>query len=662
MKKRRTSPFLLVITCLFALLLSACASTPPATPQIEDLSKVDTEKLFVVDCLLPPQVRKLGSGTNFLVARRPIKTSAIDCEIRGGEYIAFDRANYSTALKTWLPMAKAGDEKAQTYVGEIYEKGLGIAPDYELAAHWYQQAAEKGYSRAQINLGYLYEQGLGVEKDLVAAMNWYRQASGLPDDLEFVSSVEIQATSARLASQESEIAELKTALNETKGKLNKSLGLRSTLEKELESLKKKINTLENKPLTQDETNELQKLRSQLKSRTVQLEEQRIVITRLEQETENRSTRLNKAERDYSGPAIEIFDPAISVARGAPRVRLRSANTRQREIFGRISAPSGLLTFNVNEEAQHVSDNGMFRFTVDIEEDETPVNLVAIDQNGKRAVVEFIIMLPSATESAAPVTAKARLKSTAGKELGNFHALVIGNNNYRFLPQLRTAVNDAEKVEEVLRKKYGFETIRLLNADRHSIMSALHQLRDKVGEEDNVLIYYAGHGDLDRVNDRGYWLPVDAEIDNPANWISNVAITDMLNTLPARHVLVVADSCYSGAMTRTAVARIDINLKRELQEKWLRLMSKSRSRTVLTSGGLQPVLDEGGGDHSIFARAFIEVLDGNEDLLQGYSLFRKVFQTVSERSSKLGVEQSPEYAPIRHAGHETGQFFLLPGSS
>src|SRR5215831_7268388 len=122
------------------------------------------EALFVVDCLLPGQVRKLGQMT-FLTARRPIKTSAQDCEIKGGEYVAYDRADYRTALNVWLPQAQEGDKKAQTYVGEIFEKGLGVQPDYALAVEWYRKAAEQGYTRAQINLGYLYEKGLGVPKD-----------------------------------------------------------------------------------------------------------------------------------------------------------------------------------------------------------------------------------------------------------------------------------------------------------------------------------------------------------------------------------------------------------------------------------------------------------------------------------------------------------------
>jgi len=86
------------------------------------------------------------------------------------------------------------------------------------------------------------------------------------------------------------------------------------------------------------------------------------------------------------------------------------------------------------------------------------------------------------------------------------------------------------------------------------------------------------------------------------------------------------------------------------------MANSRSRTVLSSGGIQPVFDEGEGNHSIFANAFLRALKQNDTILQGYALYRQVSKDVSTNSSNI---QTPEYAPIKHAGHETGQFFFIP---
>lgn len=100
------------------------------------------DDLIVVDCLLPGQIRQLARSTTYLSARRPVKTTAFDCRVRNGEYVVEDRASLSTALKVWLASAEAGAAEAQTTVGEVFERGMGVAPDYAAAALWYRRAAD----------------------------------------------------------------------------------------------------------------------------------------------------------------------------------------------------------------------------------------------------------------------------------------------------------------------------------------------------------------------------------------------------------------------------------------------------------------------------------------------------------------------------------------
>src|SRR5690606_28215403 len=138
-------------------------------------------------------------------------------------------------------------------------------------------------------------------------------------------------------------------------------------------------------------------------------------------------------------------------------------------------------------------------------------------------------------------------------MGRYHALVIGNNTYaNGYDRLQSAVDDATAVAQVLRQRYGYEAKLLLNGTRFEMLSALNELREELKAEDNLLIYYAGHGELASDGAQGYWIPTDAQAGNPDTWISNAAISDILNTMDARHVLVVADSCYAGAMTRSAL--------------------------------------------------------------------------------------------------------------
>jgi TPR repeat protein len=134
----------LTVAAMALLLSVACSSPSPSGPggatQADPnaaaaalAAKRDPNSLMVVDCLLPGQVRKLGSKLTYLTQPRPVKTSGVDCEIRGGEYVALDRATYADSLRVWLPLAEGGDPKAQTFVGEIFEKGLGVSPDYPAA-------------------------------------------------------------------------------------------------------------------------------------------------------------------------------------------------------------------------------------------------------------------------------------------------------------------------------------------------------------------------------------------------------------------------------------------------------------------------------------------------------------------------------------------------
>ena len=91
------------------------------------------------------------------------------------------------------------------------------------------------------------------------------------------------------------------------------------------------------------------------------------------------------------------------------------------------------------------------------------------------------------------------------------------------------------------------------------------------------------------------------------------------------------------------------------------MSRLQSRTALTSGGLKPVLDTGAGEHSVFAGAILDVLSENSEVLETQRLWSAVSARVAHATETLHREQIPEYAPIRHAGHESGEFFFVPVS-
>ena len=232
------------------------------------------------------------------------------------------------------------------------------------------------------------------------------------------------------------------------------------------------------------------------------------------------------------------------------------------------------------------------------------------------------------------------------DYGQYYALVIGNNRYEHLSNLRTAVNDARSVANLLELDYGFKVTLLENADRSQIVKSLSGLRSRVGGQDNVLIYYAGHGYLDEAADEGYWLPTDATSDDPSNWVMTDQVVSQVRAMQAKHVMVVADSCFSGTITRA------IKIEQRTPD-YLQRIVKAKSRTALTSGGLEPVMDSGGGNNSVFANSFLSILRNNDGVLDASQLFSQLRPKVMGNSP-----QTPEYGNIHQAGHEGGDFLFV----
>ncbi len=144
--------------------------------------------------------------------------------------------------------------------------------------------------------------------------------------------------------------------------------------------------------------------------------------------------------------------------------------------------------------------------------------------------------------------------------------------------------------------------------------------------------------------------MDAERDSDANWIANDYLTRNLRAMSAKQVMVVADSCYSGTLVRAAPAAVRSGRARTA---WLARMAGKKSRTAMVSGGLEPVMDAGGGDHSVFAKAFLEALSENDGVLDGQALFARI-----QRPVIVNSDQTPDYADIRRAGHDGGDFLFV----
>lgn len=241
-----------------------------------------------------------------------------------------------------------------------------------------------------------------------------------------------------------------------------------------------------------------------------------------------------------------------------------------------------------------------------------------------------------------------------------YAVVIGIDAYQSLPRLGGAVRDAQKVAEFL-KSQGFEVSMLTDAQatRAAITRLVGDvLPGKVGKDDRVLVYFAGHG-LSRGEGEaamGYLMPVESQRDAPASTaISMAELQRWFSQYPAKHVLYVADACYSGLSIGTR----SVGLSPETRH-YLREVAKRPVRVALTAGNSGQEAHEYQG-HGLFTWFLLDGLGGAADanadgLVTTDELAAYIKPSVAQvASSQFHAQQHPQFARMGE-----GEFvFLTP---
>lgn len=228
----------------------------------------------------------------------------------------------------------------------------------------------------------------------------------------------------------------------------------------------------------------------------------------------------------------------------------------------------------------------------------------------------------------------------------FFALLMGVGEYTDpgMNDLRNPVGDARKLSEVLLQRYAFDPARttvLSNPTRAGVVNALQDLRGRVHPDDNVLIFFAGHGIWDEEAKQGYWQPADSDPQRTSTWISNSSIVDAIRPLKARHVLLVTDACFGGT----------ISPRGQSVEPYVTANYRPKSRKVMTSGAKEVVPDQ-----SVFLEYLLTRLTENKErYLSSRTLFSQLEQAVTNNSPN---QQRPQLETLVNAGDEGGQFFFV----
>lgn len=228
----------------------------------------------------------------------------------------------------------------------------------------------------------------------------------------------------------------------------------------------------------------------------------------------------------------------------------------------------------------------------------------------------------------------------------FHALIIAVQDYDDpgINDLDEPIRDANRFYKVITANYTFSEENILylkNPTKADIIGTLHQMRSILKPEDNLLIYYAGHGYWDEEMMTGYWLPRDANRDNPVNWLPNTDLTNYLNVLKTKHTLLIADACFSGGIFKTRSA---FSTSAAIEKLY-----KLPSRKAITSGTLTEVPDK-----SVFVEYLIKRLEENsENYLSSEQLFSSLRVAVMNNSPNV-----PQYGTIQNVGDEGGDFIFI----
>ena len=243
-----------------------------------------------------------------------------------------------------------------------------------------------------------------------------------------------------------------------------------------------------------------------------------------------------------------------------------------------------------------------------------------------------------------------LRSTRPK--GNNYLLAIAINQYvnkEDIPQLSNCVKDADDLITELTSRYQFSkehVFRIFDeqATLSNIYKELKELSQKVGENDNVIIYFSGHGYYDKAGKSGHLIPVDGEKDAIWTYISNANLLSQIRAINSFHTFLIMDSCFSGSLFATK----DIQTK-SYEDK----IGDYPSRLGFAAGMIEKVTDGFHGENSPFAKALITFLKNNKEEKTAASELMEYVK----RATSNNAEQTPIGGPLFKVGDLDGQFIF-----
>ncbi|MCI2228043.1 caspase family protein [Polaribacter sp. MSW13] len=342
------------------------------------------------------------------------------------------------------------------------------------------------------------------------------------------------------------------------------------------------------------------------------------------------------------PVVVITSPNVEAKRGFKIVEAKKIQVR-----GKATDSDGIYEITVNGIEANVSEDGTFVANVPLKYGKNDLIVKATDIKQASSTKTFTIKRKSADIDNTIITDNTE-KLDIG--FGKYYALIIGVSSYedKSIADLNgEPTKDAQSLADVLINKYSFskENVTVLkNPKENEIIKEFYTLKKKVGKNDNLVIFYAGHGNYDKVSEKGYWMPSDANMEFEGNVILNTSIVSYIKSINSKHTLLIADACFSGSILTSS--RNYKEASKAVQKKYA-----LPSRKAITSGTLTTVPNQ-----SVFMKYLLKRLNQNTDkYLSAGQLFNMIEDPVINNTTG---DNQPQYAPISRTGDEGGDFIFI----
>jgi len=341
------------------------------------------------------------------------------------------------------------------------------------------------------------------------------------------------------------------------------------------------------------------------------------------------------------PQVVITEPIVQ--RGFKIVKTKKILVR-----GKATDKDGIYEVIINGIDATIEENGNFTANVPLKIGTNDLIVKATDLKQASSTKTFTIKRKSPVVNNDDVVV---INDNVKKNLkfGEYYALLIGVSDYgdgsiTSLDGLPT--KDAKDLGDILINQYNFkrENVIVLNNSpkANDIIKEFTRLRKRVTKNDNVLVFYAGHGVYDEKTQVGHWLPSDANMEYETNLISNSQVGDFLKRIESKHTLLISDACFSGSIFK----------KTRNYEKATKSIEKKHaltSRKAITSGTLKTVPNK-----SVFLKYLLDRLTNNKNrYLSASKLFGRIEEPVMNNSPN-----TPQYGTIFGIGDEGGDFIFI----